>query len=565
MAKRNSETRAQTRAQARSRAKSTAAASVRLVAGGVLVAGTAGAGALVGGAGLAGAEDVGTASTYTVLNTNDSGDGSLRQAVLAANGNGGADTITFDLGVTGTITLTTGEIEISDSVTITGPGSSVLDVSGNDASRVFRVTGTADVEITGLGISDGSASSGSALRSEQTGSLVLYDVDIHDNYTNGWAALYARNNGTVTIGNSSIRDNTTVNSGSQVSGVYTRSNVDAVTITGTTVTGNVGTGSVLNLYAVNDISLVDVTVADNSSTNSTGFAPTLFLYSSSGDTIISNSTFSGNDGAGDNGRSLIFSIGPTFIYNSTMTGNTGMNALRFISDTEIDQSTVTDNDGYEVWFSSNASKTLTASGSIISDGEAEDFHKTNSGTLTVDSDHSIIGGLGANVSLTDAGGTQTGVTDLGLGALADNGGPTRTMLPQAGSPAIDAGPDPVATFPGNEYDQRGPGYDRISGGRADVGAVEVQAVALLSVTPPHGPLAGGTLLTLSGTGFAEGMTVTVGGRPCTGLLVLSATEATCLTPPGLEPGPVDVVVTLGSSATLRLAFTYDPEDPTFTG
>ncbi len=57
------------------------------------------------------------AATITVTNTNDNGAGSLRQAIADAH-NG--DTI--DFGVTGTITLTTGELLVDKSITISGPG-----------------------------------------------------------------------------------------------------------------------------------------------------------------------------------------------------------------------------------------------------------------------------------------------------------------------------------------------------------------------------------------------------------------------------------------------------------
>ena len=72
-------------------------------------------------------------STFTVLNRNDSGPGSLRAEIAAANANPGADTIVFDNGVNGTIKLTSGELLITDSVTINGPGANKLSVSGNDA------------------------------------------------------------------------------------------------------------------------------------------------------------------------------------------------------------------------------------------------------------------------------------------------------------------------------------------------------------------------------------------------------------------------------------------------
>ena len=65
-----------------------------------------------------------------------------------------------------------------------------------------------------------------------------------------------------------------------------------------------------------------------------------------------------------------------------------------------------------------------------------------------------------------------------LGTLANNGGPTRTMLPQTGSPAINAG-DPSFTSP-PFTDQRG--YARVVGGRIDIGAVESGASADTVVT-----------------------------------------------------------------------------------
>ena len=78
-------------------------------------------------------------SGTTVTNTNDSGPGSLRQAILNANANPGLDTIDFAPGLSGTIVLTSGELQITDDVTIDGPGADRLSVSGNNASRVFDV------------------------------------------------------------------------------------------------------------------------------------------------------------------------------------------------------------------------------------------------------------------------------------------------------------------------------------------------------------------------------------------------------------------------------------------
>src|SRR4029453_1572448 len=90
----------------------------------------------------------------TVTNTNDSGPGSLRQALAEAN-NG--DTIEFS--VTGTIGLTSGELSVNGSITISGPGANNLAVNGNAKSRVFHVASAKTVTISGLTITNGNSGS----------------------------------------------------------------------------------------------------------------------------------------------------------------------------------------------------------------------------------------------------------------------------------------------------------------------------------------------------------------------------------------------------------------------
>src|SRR6187200_2105787 len=85
------------------------------------------------------------AAPILVTNTDDGGTGSLRQALADAND---GDAISF--GVTGTITLTTGELLVNKSITINGPGPDNLTVDGNHASRVFHVAGGVTATIAGL-------------------------------------------------------------------------------------------------------------------------------------------------------------------------------------------------------------------------------------------------------------------------------------------------------------------------------------------------------------------------------------------------------------------------------
>ena len=86
-----------------------------------------------------------------VTNTNDSGPGSLRDALAVAND---GDTIDAT-GVSGTILLTSGQLNVDKDVTISGPGANDLAVDGNAQSRVFYINPGKTVTISGLTITNG--------------------------------------------------------------------------------------------------------------------------------------------------------------------------------------------------------------------------------------------------------------------------------------------------------------------------------------------------------------------------------------------------------------------------
>jgi hypothetical protein len=123
------------------------------------------------------ARDVPTA--YTVTNLADSGLGSLRQAVANANAHAGGDIIRFASNLHGPLTLTSGQIIISDSLIVAGPGANRLAIDGNGASRIFlldrglrviggpaKEVGAWNVTISGLTLQDGSVTGddGGAIR-----------------------------------------------------------------------------------------------------------------------------------------------------------------------------------------------------------------------------------------------------------------------------------------------------------------------------------------------------------------------------------------------------------------
>jgi hypothetical protein len=102
-------------------------------------------------------------STLTVLNTGDSGAGSLRDTVAAAQS---GDTIVFDPSLAGqTISLTSGELIINKSLDIEGPGgTNAVSVSGVPNSRIFDITDpSTTVTLANLFISAGSATQGAGI------------------------------------------------------------------------------------------------------------------------------------------------------------------------------------------------------------------------------------------------------------------------------------------------------------------------------------------------------------------------------------------------------------------
>src|SRR6266851_4111861 len=123
------------------------------------------------------------ASTFTVLNLADSGPGSLRQAVLDANAQPGTDVIDFAPGVQGTITLTSGQLDITDGLIVTGPGADQLTVSGTGASRVFQIESGVTAVLDGLTIANGQAEDGGGIYN--AGTLIVSHTTLSENQAHG--------------------------------------------------------------------------------------------------------------------------------------------------------------------------------------------------------------------------------------------------------------------------------------------------------------------------------------------------------------------------------------------
>lgn len=86
--------------------------------------------------------------------------------------------------------------------------------------------------------------------------------------------------------------------------------------------------------------------------------------------------------------------------------------------------------------------------------------------------------------------------------------------------------------------------------------VQVAPLSVLSIVPDSGPIAGGTQITITGTGFVSGTTVTIGGNPCGNLQILSPTQMTCVTASVYRGGVDSVDIANSLAANNSATFSY---------
>lgn len=360
-------------------------------------------------------------TTFTVTNLLDSGAGSLRAAVSAANSNPGADTVNFQAGLTGTITLTTLQAapdggtfllitDTTGATTIQGPTTGGgITIDGLNQGRLFWVNPTG-------------ASSGVAFD--------ISDLTLTRGAFNGSAiANYRNNNGTLTVTNMTITDCLAGNGSGAIN------STGLATISNSTFTGNRGT------YAG---AIVD-----------------------GGTMTVQNSTISGNYGTLIAGG--ILAGGNTTIVNSTITRNTGSSGAV--------GSGVFTNAG-----SPTLKNTIVAGNTNGVGGSADlfgtNFNVANSVNNLIGSASSaggFVNGVNGNIVGNNGSGTIP-IANILNTTLANNGGPTLTHALVAGSPALDKGSNAASNAAGLTTDQRGPGYPRIGGSFVDIGAFELVTI-----------------------------------------------------------------------------------------
>jgi hypothetical protein len=268
-------------------------------------------------------------STLTVLNNLDSGAGSLRADIAAAQA---GDTIVFDPSLAGqTITLTSGELALDKSLTIQGPGAGQLTISGGNTSRVFDVSGAGtNVSLSGLTITGGTGTG--SLDSGNGGGILNYGSTLtvsgctlsHNGADVGGGIF--NDSGTLTVSGCTLSNNYADSNGGGLGNIFGTVNVSNSTVsnnrTSTGSTSFTGIGGGLDNYTGGTMTVTNSTLSGNSADLGGGIANRSTL-------TVSGCTLSGNTARLDGGA--LYNLGFMFpatmtVTNSTLSNNTAYDA-----------------------------------------------------------------------------------------------------------------------------------------------------------------------------------------------------------------------------------------------
>jgi hypothetical protein len=419
------------------------------------------------------------AAVRTVGNCNDSGAGSLRNAVAIADS---GDRIDLAGLACGRIALTSGRIAVPQAdLELVGPGALALEIDGNLQDRVFEHTGVGTLHLQRLSVAKGRITSPEAWGGciFSAGNVALTRVRLHRCVADKTSpfpgelayggGVYAH--GKVTLTSSSAFYNTSDSIGGAImadEGVLDHSKLyenrswrgggfDAInaTIDYSVVRDNRGgrIGGGLFLNCLDPSARCRLTIRNSTLSGNRAHQEAAFSAQGTHRVVIRDSTITGNVA---NRISVAWLPGPSRqywgfsrIYNSTIASNheqpqageSCAGAVRVDGDALMESTIV--------------------SGNTCSLGAGQDI--SDGGLGLVVGGHNIIGVAG--VPIPD---DTILTTDPRLAPLANNGGPTPTRRPLADSPALDRGSN-VLDCP---FDQRGAGFPRVQGPFPEIGAIE---------------------------------------------------------------------------------------------
>jgi hypothetical protein len=396
-----------------------------------------------------------TVNTLIDDSTPEDGVLSLREAVEKANTTAGADIIAFSTGLTGTIKLTNGQLDILDDLTINGPGARVLSVSGDFSSRVFHIDDF-KVAIANLSIIDGQANQeddGGGIFN--AGHLTLNRVLLSDNEAgfggnsffedpapDGGRGGAIYNSGVLTISNSAILDNF----GGQGGTGY-----DDFSAGGAGGEGGYGGG----IYNNGTLLLTNSTVAGNEA-GLGGFG---------GDSDFGFGGDAGDGGWGggiaNNGDATLINVTVSDNYSGFggFGGQNGGRRGRYGA-------------GGGIYNRGDASFTI--ANSLIADNDIGADYPDASGDFKSLGHNLVTASDGSQGWLaSDFVGSNNAPIDAKLDFLDYHGGPTPTISLLAGSPAIDKADKALLSTYALTTDQRG--YARVYNRLPDIGSFEASS------------------------------------------------------------------------------------------
>ena len=456
-----------------------------------------------------------------VTNLADDGSpGSLRSTI----GNMGTVGGTIIIATNGTLTLTNGEIEVNNSLTIIGPGPANLTITGNDSNRVFNIALYAAVNISGLAISNAMATSG--FNGDGGGIYNDGTLTLSNCIISGCTAMTGTN---AADGAQLVNPGPTGGTGGNGGGIY-NDNAGTLSLVACVLSGNnsgmggmgapqpLGTlyfagpggtgGGGGAVYNAGTLRATNCTFSNNlGGLGGNGGISSFYVAASPGNggpggaiynlgtATLTGCTFNGNSGGPGNanvpaGGTLVPGNGGSAgaIYNAgtvrltlcTLDGNAGGTGtiagdgggIYNSGSATLTASTITRNSattGGGVYNTSDFGAVNTIFAGNIATTNAPDYYGSFSseGYNLIGNDAGSFGFF-AGFDNDLVGNSNAPINPL-IAPLANNGGPTLTVALLPGSPAIGAGDDGLV-FMGITTDQRG--FPRESYGHVDIGAYE---------------------------------------------------------------------------------------------
>ena len=361
------------------------------------------------------------------------------------------------------------------------PALLMLVLAGGATASAQVVSNTADI---------GPGTLRSAITNAANGAVITFDPSL--------SGATITLSSTLTINTNLIIDASALPGGLQINGngavqVFNVASNTFVFLNSLTITDGYSTNSGGGIYNNGTLTLTNCTLSGNSGFNYTPYGGGGGgIYNYQGTLTLNQCTLSGNISYGLGGG--IYNFGLLTLNQCTLSGNSAYAGGGIFND-------------YESGFNISES-TLTMTNAIVGGNSAtyygedlgeDDIENMSSATVT-------FGGSNL-VQTVYNGGTITGLAPLtnapNLAPLGNYGGPTQTMPPLPGSPAIRAGSVAANTF---ATDQRG--YARTQNGLIDLGAVELQSPAanppvLENITVPAGGGANGLQFTFTNAPAAE--------------------------------------------------------------